>query len=109
MRSPSGTLSSSTMDALAFEHHLTSPQGAGVVVDGAFTATAQGGACGDTVRFALMTDGLRVTQAGFEVDGCGASTAAASAAVTLARGRTLLDAARIGAADIAEELGGLSP
>ena len=41
--------------------------------------------------------------------GCGAATAAASAAVTLVRGAGLLDAARVGPAQIAAELGGLSP
>ncbi len=97
------------MDALAFEHHLTSPQGLGRNPDDAFTVTASGGACGDTIRFSLATDGERVTAAGFDADGCGATTAAASAAVTLARGRSLLAAARIGTATIAQELGGLSP
>ncbi len=47
--------------------------------------------------------------AGFDAHGCGAVTAAGSAAVTLVRGSTVLDAARVGAAEIAAELGGLSP
>ena len=47
--------------------------------------------------------------AGFDAHGCGAATAAGSAAVTLVRGATVLDAARIGAREIADELGGLSP
>ncbi|MGO9898251.1 MAG: tRNA 2-thiouridine(34) synthase MnmA [Solirubrobacteraceae bacterium] len=97
------------MDALAFEHHLTSPQGLGSTPDDAFTVTAGGGACGDTIRFSLATDGERVTGAGFDADGCGASTASASAAVTLVRGCSLLQAARIGTATIVQELGGLSP
>ena len=49
------------------------------------------------------------TDAGFDAEGCGAATAAGSAAVTLVRGRGVLEAARIGAAEIAAELGGLSP
>ncbi len=97
------------VDTLAFEHHLSSPQGQGAVPDGAFTVTAQGGACGDAVRFSISTDGRRVTGAGFDAHGCGATTAAASAAVTLLRGQTLLGAARIGVGRIADELGGLSP
>ena len=56
----------------------------------------------------LVTDGQLITDAGFEARGCGAATAAASAAVTLVRGAGLLDAARIGPAQIAAELGGLS-
>ena len=97
------------MDALAFEHHLTSPQGRGAVPEGAFTATVGGGACCDTVTVSLGTDGRWITGAGFTAEGCGAATAAGSAVVTLVRGADLLDAARIGPAEIAAELGGLSP
>ncbi len=98
------------MDSVAaFEHHLSSPQGQGRIPAGAFTGTAGGGGCCDTVTLHLATDGATVTDAGFEASGCGAATAAASAAVTLVRGATLLDAARFGAREIASELGGLSP
>ena len=51
----------------------------------------------------------RVEQAGFEASGCGAATAAGSAAVTLAQDRSVFDAATIGVRAIASELGGLSP
>ena len=98
------------MDGLAaFEHHLTSPQGLGLVPAGAFTATVGGGDCCDTVTIHLATDGRHITAAGFEAHGCGAATAAGSAVVTLVRGATILDAARIGPREIARELGGLSP
>ncbi len=97
------------MDAIAFEHHLTSPQGHHRRPDDAFTANVDGGACGDQVALSLSVAGDRVTDAGFDAHGCGAATAAGSAAVTLVRGTSVLDAARIGAAQIAAELGGLSP
>ena len=97
------------MDSLALEHHLTSPQGRGRVPADDFTVTAGGGACCDTIRFSLSVDGERVTDAGFDAKGCGSAHAAGSAAVSLVRGRPVLDAARIGSAEIAEELGGLSP
>jgi tRNA-specific 2-thiouridylase len=97
------------MDALAFEHHLTSPQGRGVVPRDAVTVSTRGGACGDEITFSLAVDGATVTGAGFTADGCGAATAAGSAAVTLVRGLPVLAAARIGPAQIAGELGGLSP
>jgi tRNA-specific 2-thiouridylase len=96
------------VDAEAFEHHLTSPQGRGLVPAGAVSVTTTGGACGDTISFYLAIDGERVTAAGFEADGCGAATAAASAAVGLVRGRPLLEAARIDVRRLARELGGLS-
>jgi len=97
------------MDSSAFEHHLTSPQGRGTLPPGGATVTVGGGACCDRIRFSIALDGDAVAAAGFDAEGCGAASAAASAAVTLVRGRTLLDAARIGAAELAAELGGLSP
>ena len=97
------------MDTLAFEHHLTSPQGLGRHPAGAHHVTADGGACCDRIHFSLALDRDRVIDAGFDAEGCGAATAAASAAVTLVREQHLLAAARIGAREIAAELGGLSP
>jgi tRNA-specific 2-thiouridylase len=97
------------VDRAAFEHHLNSPQGRGRVPEGACVADLDGGACCDRIRFAVALDGERVGDAGFEADGCGAATAAGSAAVTLVRGQPVLDAARVGASEIASELGGLSP
>jgi tRNA-specific 2-thiouridylase len=97
------------MDLLAFEHHLTSPQGAGHVPDAAVTVTAGGGSCCDEISFSVAVSGDRVTDAGFSAHGCGSAHAAGSAAVELVRGAAVLDAARIGTAQIAGELGGLSP
>ncbi len=95
------------MDASAFEHHLTSPQGRGSTRGP--SVEVGGYQCGDRIRFSVAIDHGRVGDAGFDAEGCGAATAAASAAVTLARGRPVLEAATIGAPQIAEELGGLSP
>src|SRR3981081_482192 len=97
------------MDTIAFEHHLTSPQGHRRRPHGAFSATAGGAACCDQIELSVSIDGDRVTGAGFDAPGCGASTAGGSAAVTLVRGCSVLDAARIGPPRIAAELGGLSP
>ena len=97
------------MDRLALEHHLTSPQGLGHVPGADYTVTVDGGACCDRIRFSVALDSERVTDAGFDAEGCGSAMAAGSAAVTLVRGRAILDAARIGAREIASELGGLSP
>jgi tRNA-specific 2-thiouridylase len=97
------------MDAFAFEHHLTSPQGERHLPRDGYTAIAGGGACCDELRFTVAVLRDRVEDAGFEAHGCGASTAAGSAAVTLVRGRSVLEAARVGTPQIAAELGGLSP
>ncbi|HET6871163.1 MAG TPA: tRNA 2-thiouridine(34) synthase MnmA [Solirubrobacteraceae bacterium] len=97
------------MDSIAFEHHLTSPQGHRRRPPDAFTATVGGFACCDEITIAVSVDADRVTDAGFDAHGCGAATAAGSAAITLVRDKPIFDAARIGAKQIADELGGLSP
>ncbi len=97
------------MDRDAFEHHLVSPQGQGHIPAAAYTVTAGGGTCCDSIRFSLAVRDHGLIDAGFDAEGCGAASAAGSAAVTLVRGSTILDAARIGPGQIAEELGGLSP
>src|SRR6202021_3261381 len=72
-----------------------------------------GRAWGDLVRISVAVDRSspdgRILDAGFDASGCGAAIAAGSATVELISGVGLLDAARIGASEIAAELGGLSP
>jgi tRNA-specific 2-thiouridylase len=97
------------VDAESFAFHLNAPAGRGVTPAGAFDGAAGGAACGDLIRVSVRVCGDRVAEAGFEASGCGAVVAAGSAAVTLISGASLLDAARVGAAEIAGELGGLSP
>jgi tRNA-specific 2-thiouridylase len=97
------------MDFSAFEHHLSSPQGYERLPADSFIARAGGYACCDEIVVAVAIDGDRISDAGFEASGCGAATAAGSAAVALARGQLVLDAARLGPREIAAELGGLSP
>ena len=92
-----------------FEDHLRHPRGRGRVIEGGCDGAAGGAACGDLVRVSVAVDGDRVCAAGFEASGCGATIAAASAAVELVEGAGLIEAARIGSPTIAAELGGLSP
>jgi tRNA-uridine 2-sulfurtransferase len=95
-----------------FLFHLEAPLGRGHCPDDAFTGAAGGAACGDLIRVSIALDrgspDGRIADAGFDAGGCGATLAAGSATVGLVRGTPLLDAARIGAAEIAQELGGLS-
>jgi tRNA-specific 2-thiouridylase len=92
--------------------HLKAPFGRGHRPDDAFTGAAGGAACGDLIRVSIALDpgspDGRIADAGFDASGCGATLAAGSATVSLVRGAPLLDAARIGAQEIAQELGGLS-
>lgn len=93
-------------------NHLERPLGRGHLPDGASTGAAGGAACGDLIRVSLAldpdSDVGRIRDAGFDASGCGATIAAGSAVVALLRGTPLLQAARIGAQEIALELGGLS-
>ena len=92
-----------------FAEHLTAAAGLGTKPASSFQGAAGGAACGDLVTVSVRVEGDRVAAAGFEAAGCGALTAAGSAAVTLVEGEPLLDAARVGAHAVAAELGGLSP
>ena len=93
--------------------HLESPLGRGHVPEGACTGAAGGAACGDLIRISLAVDPSSpdgtIADAGFDASGCGAAIAAGSATVELVCGKDLLSAARVGADEIARELGGLSP
>jgi tRNA-uridine 2-sulfurtransferase len=94
------------------QQHLEHPLGRGHSPEGACTGAAGGVACGDLIRISLAVDPHsptgEIADAGFDASGCGAAIAAGSAAVGLLRGTQLLDAARISAATIEAELGGLS-
>jgi tRNA-specific 2-thiouridylase len=92
-----------------FEDHLTSPRGRGRLDAPAGIGAAGGAPCGDLVRIDLEVAGDEITRAAFEAEGCGAASAAGSAVVELVAGRPFLAAARVGAREIADELGGLSP
>ena len=91
-----------------FEDHLRHSRGRAREIAGGHDGAAGGHVCGDLVRISLAVGGERVSAAGFEAAGCGATIAAGSAAVELVEGQHVLDAARIGSARIAAELGGLS-
>jgi tRNA-specific 2-thiouridylase len=90
-----------------FEEHLRHPVGRDRVP--AHDGVAGGAICGDLVRIGVAVEGDRVRDAGFTASGCGAASAAASAAVALVRGASVLDAARVGTHAISDALGGLSP
>jgi tRNA-uridine 2-sulfurtransferase len=99
------------VDALA--QHMERPVGRGHTPAEACTGVAGGAACGDLIRISLALDrdspDGHVADAGFDASGCGTAIAAGSATVEMVRGASLLEAARVGAPQIAADLGGLSP
>lgn len=87
--------------------HLATPTGAGAPPSADAVGEAGSAACGDLVRVHLRIAGGRVRDAGFEAFGCGAATAAASAACARLRGAGLDDAMRLSAGALDADLGGL--
>lgn len=76
---------------------------------GSFTGAAGGTACGDLARISLVVENGVVSRACFGTEGCAATRAACACVCELIEGESVLEAARIGATRIEEELGGLSP
>ncbi|MEI6447641.1 MAG: iron-sulfur cluster assembly scaffold protein, partial [Actinomycetes bacterium] len=95
------------MDADLFSDHLENPRGLGLLEGASHRGSAGGAACGDVIDFRVECSEDGSLQVGFDCSGCGALTAAASAATSLAWGRDLLGAARVSTELIADELGGL--
>src|SRR5215208_5436395 len=76
----------------SFADHLHAPSGKGALVGSPHTGAAGGAACGDVVRIAVRTQADRIVEAGFDAEGCGALTAAASATVELIENEPFLNA-----------------
>lgn len=92
----------------SYEAHVQAPVGRDELPDAAALGAAGGSACGDFVTVGITLVDGRVDRLGFTAEGCSALTACASALATIAAQLPLLDAARLGREQIAEELGGLS-
>ena len=93
----------------SYAEHLDSPTGQGALKHHPHSGAAGGAPCGDLVRIAVRIDDDRVTEAGFDAEGCGALTAATSAVVEGIEGGSFLDACRWNPERISQALGGLSP
>jgi tRNA-uridine 2-sulfurtransferase len=97
------------VDVDALEHHLSDESRRGPAPEGWPSGAAGGAPCGDLVRLSLRLHDGRVEAARFDAEGCSAAVAAGAAVAAAVEGLALLDAARIGPADVEDELGGLSP
>jgi tRNA-uridine 2-sulfurtransferase len=89
----------------SFAEHLEAPAGHGALKDHPHSGAAGGAPCGDLVRIAVRVEGDRVTQVGFDADGCGALTVAASAVVESIEGGSFLSACSLTAGALAADLG----
>ena len=97
------------MEAEALEHYLTDSRRRGEPLAGGHDGAAGGAPCGDLVRISLALSGGAIERVTWAAEGCATATAAAAATAELAEGLALLDAARVGPDDVADELGGVSP
>src|SRR4051812_7267589 len=91
-------------DSTQLADHLSAPRGQGRLDGSPHSGAAGGAACGDLIRIAVRVEGDRIAEAGFAASGCAAARAAASAVVELTEGEQLLQAARLTADDISDEL-----
>jgi tRNA-specific 2-thiouridylase len=92
----------------ALEHYLADASRRGPVPEAGHTGSAGGAPCGDLVRISLLVSDGRVARVTHAAEGCAAARAAGAAAAEVADGNRLLDVARIGPEEIADELGGLA-
>ncbi len=65
------------------------------------------GPCGDTISIWLKVENDIITDIAFTTDGCGTSIASGSMVTSLARGKSLDEARKIGQQDVLAALGGL--
>ncbi len=98
-----------TTDSEAFAHYAADSTHAGEPIHGGFEGAAGGAVCGDVVRISLSANNNRIERVTFAAEGCASARACAAATASLADGLALLDAARLDAAAIAAEVGGLTP
>ena len=94
LRGQPAVLDSSGRGPRAFRRASRRAHRARRLLSGGVDGHAGGSLCGDLIRVSVRVEGDRVVEAGFDADGCGALTAAGSAAVDARRGRA---AARRGA------------
>lgn len=92
------------MTGETYADHLRSPRGSGHTPARAHTGYAGSASCGNTLEFRVQVTGETVVDAGFAATGCQSLTTAASLAVELLVGASVLDAARVSGSEIAEEL-----
>ena len=87
--------------------HFQNPRNAGELPPPALSVEATNPVCGDILRLWLAIDGVRLTGVRFQAKGCVAAIAAGSVLTELAQGKTVEEAAKLRATEIAAALGGL--
>lgn len=89
--------------------HFQNPRNAGELPPPAITVEVSNPVCGDILRLSVLAEAGRLREVRFKTRGCVAAIACGSMLTELATGKTLEEAARLSAADVAGGLGGLPP
>jgi tRNA-specific 2-thiouridylase len=97
------------MERESFEHYLRDEARRGPAAPDAYTGAAGGAACGDLSRISLVLAEGRIVSVTFDAEGCGATRAATAAVAEMVEGTPVIEAARVGAEEVDEEIGGLTP
>jgi nitrogen fixation NifU-like protein len=87
--------------------HFREPHNPGDLPDATLAAEMTNPVCGDVLRLAVRMEGDRIVSARFKAQGCVPAIAAASALTDMLVGKTLTEARKIGAREIADALDGL--
>ena len=89
--------------------HFQNPRNAGELPPPAVTVEVTNPACGDILQLSVLIEEGQLREVRFKAKGCVASIACGSLLTELAIGKTLEEAGRVTAAEVAAGIGGLPP
>ncbi len=89
--------------------HFQNPRNAGELPAPAVIVEVSNPACGDIMRLSLVIEQDRLKDVRFKTRGCVAAIACGSLLTELIKGKSLEEASRVSAADVAAGVGGLPP
>ena len=89
--------------------HFTAPQNSGEVEnpDAAAEVKHEGGGCLDQVRMTLKVEDGKISELKYRLRACSGTIAACSGITSIASGKTLEEAAKLGTEELLAELGGV--
>ncbi len=94
-----------TYSEIVIEHSMY-PKNLGDVEDADGYARITG-TCGDTMSIWLKVNGDTITETGFLTDGCGTTVASGSMITEMVKGKSVIEAGKIGQQDVLDALDGL--
>ena len=97
------------MYSAAMLDHFKNPRNVGELPPPAITVEMSNPVCGDILRLSVLLEEGRLQQVRFKTRGCVASIACGSLLTELVQGKSIEEAARLTAEDVAAGLGGLPP